>query len=119
MKTTLLTVALLFTLCINGANAQSLTAEDKLNFETRQMATKLGLNEFGFIRLKKLNTEKAIRSQEIITQYAYDATQREIKLAELNKTYDLQLRSFLKPSQLEAYLALNPDLNTLIAEKND
>ena len=119
MKTHLLTIAFLLTLCVSGANAQAVTAEDKMNFETRQMATKIGLNEFGFIRLKKLNLEKATKAQEIVANYGYDNSLRDSKLAELNRTYDLQLRSFLKPSQLEAYIALNPGLNNLIAEKND
>ena len=119
MKTKLLTIVLFFTFSAGIANAQVLTDEDKLNFETRETARKLGLNEFGFILLKKLNAEKVITTQDIITKYAYDPSQRDLKLAELNKTYDLQLRSFLKPSQLDAYLAMNPDLNSLIAEKND
>jgi hypothetical protein len=43
------------------------------------------------------------KAHEINATYANDITTREMKISELQKDYDNQLRAILNPKQMEAY----------------
>lgn len=117
MKTTLLLTAILFTVCVASLHAQSLDNEAKLNYETRKLANKLGLNEFACLSLKRLNREKAAQTQRILDNYSYDPALKNEKLVELDNDYDLKLRAFLRLRPLQAYLALKGDPDKMIAQE--
>ncbi|MFC5269830.1 hypothetical protein [Adhaeribacter terreus] len=72
---------------------------------TRSMSANLGLNEMDYIKLKTLNHDNMVKASEINSQYLNDATLREMKISELQADYENQLRAFLSPKQMEAYIA--------------
>src|SRR5690349_16007472 len=119
MKSILLLCLMFFTLGFSKLHAQIPIIDDQQNYETRILANKIGLNEFGYIRLKKLNLKKAAETQAILAEYGYDPSLKCKKLAEMEKNYDLQLRAFLRLKQLETYLALKEDLSKMIAQESN
>ncbi len=115
MKTKLLTIAFILTLCSGISKAQTAHAHDRLTSQAQEMALQLKLNEFRYIQLKKLYVEKADQTAFILDNYTYNPDLLELKLAEMNYNQELRMRAFLNADQLEAYIALGDQLNSLIA----
>jgi hypothetical protein len=94
-----------FVISITGsAMAQSGTSVDsRASSVTRDMSAKMSLNESEYIKLKALNRERFSKAAEISSMYSNDVAMRDMKLAELQSSYDSQLNAFLSPKQLEAY----------------
>lgn len=78
-------------------------AEQRCTEITRTMAMELRLNELGYIKLKELNRERMLATQEILANLNNDTHLVEQKLEELAKTYDEKVSAFLNPNQLQAY----------------
>lgn len=70
---------------------------------TRTMARELRLNELGYIKLKELNRERMIATQEVLQNYRNDTHLVEQELEKLALEYDQKLTSFLNANQLQAY----------------
>ncbi|MCX2741134.1 hypothetical protein [Pontibacter anaerobius] len=78
-------------------------AEERCTQITREMAQELRLNELGYIKLKELNRERMLTTQNILSNYSNDAHLLEQKLEEAAQAYDQQVTAFLNPNQLQAY----------------
>jgi len=70
---------------------------------TRSMVNELRLNELGYIKLKELNRERLLATQEILKNHGSDTHLVEQKLEELARDYEEKLVAFLNPNQLQAY----------------
>ncbi|WP_242928721.1 hypothetical protein [Pontibacter vulgaris] len=108
MKKTLL-IAITALLCYTNSFAQSVgqtlsrEAEAKCTEMTREMAEKLRLNEPEYIKLKALNREHMIKTEEIRIAFAQDLAARDAKLTELKTVYEKAVVTILTPNQLQAY----------------
>jgi sulfate adenylyltransferase subunit 1 (EFTu-like GTPase family) len=82
------------------------------------MASELGLNESEYLRLKALNRERVVKSDEIAELYAGDQTLQTKKLLELETSFDKKLKAMLSPSQLATYAAYrqSPDTELALSE---
>lgn len=78
-------------------------AEERCTQITRTMAQELRLNEIGYIKLKELNRERMLATQEILSSYSNDSHLLEEKLEELATSYDKKVTAFLNANQLQAY----------------
>ncbi|OKL38417.1 hypothetical protein [Pontibacter flavimaris] len=78
-------------------------AEERCTQITRAMAQELRLNELGYIKLKELNRERMLATQEILSNHSNDTHLLEQKLEELAASYDQNVTSFLNSNQLQAY----------------
>ncbi|RZK20777.1 MAG: hypothetical protein EOO56_12245 [Hymenobacter sp.] len=67
---------------------------------TREMSTRLQLNEGQFIKLATINRTRLNRQQEIERATATDAATRTSQLAELQAQYEQECARILTPSQL-------------------
>lgn len=120
MKNILLTLGTVILLSITSF-AQDLTpsAEKRVNLLTRVMATELGLNESEYIKLKALNRERIIKSDEIAEMYSNDATMQSKKLNELETSFDKKFRAMLNADQLAAYMAYKHGPDSELALSNE
>ena len=105
MKKLFLSAFAVMVLTTASTSAQSTQQdlESRVASVTRDMSVKLGLNESDYIKLKNLNREMLVKSDEINNTYKNDAAMLNSKLTELQTTYDNQLSSFLNTKQMEAY----------------
>lgn len=67
---------------------------------TRDMSSKLQLNEGQYIKLYSINRTRMDRQQEIERATTSDATARTAQLAELQAQYEQECARILTPSQL-------------------
>ena len=67
---------------------------------TREMSTRLQLNEGQFIKLYSINRTRMGRQQEIEQATTNDAASRTSQLAELQAQYEQECARILTPSQL-------------------
>ncbi len=67
---------------------------------TRDMSTRLQLNEGQYIKLYSINRTRLARQQEIEHATAADASARTAQLAELQSQYEQECARILTPSQL-------------------
>ena len=93
--------------------------ETRVATVTRDMSVKLGLNESDYIKVKNLNREKMVKSDEITNMYKNDVSMRNSKLAELQNTYDNQLASILNLKQKEAYASYKTSNSSYTALEED
>ncbi len=117
MKKNLL-LALVAILCCTASFAQhigtpalSREAEAKCTDLTRIMANSLRLNEPEYIKLKALNRELILKTDEIKASATYDAATRSAKLKEIAVAYDKAVTAILTPNQLQAYEAYKEHQN--------
>jgi hypothetical protein len=103
MKNLIFTFALILTLTSGSAFAQSGNLDSRVANTTREMSAQLGLNESEYIKLKALNRERFSRAAQISSMYSNDVAMREMKMNELQNSYETELRSFLNSKQLESY----------------
>jgi Spy/CpxP family protein refolding chaperone len=68
--------------------------------QTREMSTRLQLNEGQFVRLLTLNRTRQTRQREIEQGTKSDLSARASQLAELQAQYDQECSRLLSPSQL-------------------
>jgi Spy/CpxP family protein refolding chaperone len=68
--------------------------------QTREMSTRLHLNEGQFVRLLTLNRTRQTRQHEIEQATPRDLPARTSQLAELQAQYDQECSRLLSPSQL-------------------
>jgi hypothetical protein len=116
MKKILLSISLfLFTALISFSQDLSPSAEKRVNLITRVMASELGLNESEYLRLKALNRERVVKSDEIAELYSHDQALQAQKLQELETSFDKKFKAMLSPSQLAAYAAYRQSPDTEIA----
>src|SRR5688572_26127182 len=87
-----------------GATAQSRNAEAELwqnaTALSRQMATKLELNEQEYIQIWKMTFENLQMVAWITENYAYKPSLQTLKLAEAEKVYQWQVRHILNARQV-------------------
>lgn len=104
MKNLIFTFALVLALTSGSAFAQSgNNLDSRVANATREMSAQLGLNESEYIKLKALNRDRFSRAAQINSMYSNDVAMREMKLNELQNSYETELRAFLNPKQLESY----------------
>lgn len=119
MKKILLSITLLFctTLLAVGQDLNTST-EKRVNLITRVMASQLGLNESEYLRLKALNRERVVKSDEIAELYSHNQALQSQKMQELEESFDKKFRSMLSPSQAAAYAAyrLSPDTEMALSQ---
>ena len=114
---------LLFFLCLFSSNlfAQDISpsAEKRINLLTRVMAAELGLNESEYIRLKVLNQERIIKSDQIAEIYSHDPATQAKKILELETNFDKKIRAMLSPTQLATYAAYRHGPDNELALSNE
>ena len=105
--------SLLVVLVCSFANAQTISssAEKRITLLTRVMATELQLNEAEFIKLKALNRERVLKSDEVASMYSNDPAILTAKLSEIEADFDKQFTALLNPVQLAAYKTYQEDQN--------
>ncbi|QNF35353.1 hypothetical protein HUW51_22515 [Adhaeribacter swui] len=111
-------VAAFFSLAAQAQDISS-SADKRINLLTRVMATELQLNEAEFIKLRSLNRERILKSDEIATLYSADATVMAAKMKEVEDNFDKQFTAILNPVQLAAYTNYkhaNEDANLTAAQ---
>lgn len=106
--------SLLVVLVCSLANAQSVSssADKRIALLTRVMATELQLNEAEYIKLKALNRERVLKSDEVATMYSNDPAILTAKLNEVESEFDKQFTSLLNPVQLAAYKTYQQEQNS-------
>jgi len=77
--------------------------EAKCTLITRAMALELRLNEHEYIKLKQLNRERIVKTNDLLHTYGDNATVLKEKMKELELAYAQKITSFLTPNQLHAY----------------
>ncbi|GAB3825947.1 hypothetical protein [Hymenobacter jeollabukensis] len=80
-----------------GGQPQPVTSAAEL---TRQMASRLKLNEAQYIRLRAINQVKLARMDEIQWQHQQDPAERQRLLTELEAQYEQECQRILTPSQI-------------------
>ena len=104
MKKFFLSIVLVaFFSCVSQAQDIPSSADKRINLLTRVMATELQLNEAEFIKLRSLNRERILKSDEIAVLYAADAAVMATKLKTVEDNFDKQFTAILNPVQLAAY----------------
>ena len=98
MKSTLFLLPLALSLAA-ASNAQSLPAQTPTEL-TREMTTRLHLNEGQFVKLLTLNRTRQTRQREIEQATKADAAARSSQLAELQAQYEQECGRIMSPSQL-------------------
>ncbi|RDC62814.1 hypothetical protein [Adhaeribacter pallidiroseus] len=89
--------------CVAQAQDVPASADKRINLLTRVMATELQLNEAEFIKLRSLNRERILKSDEIAVLYGSDAAVVATKLKEVEDNFDKQFTAILNPVQQAAY----------------
>ncbi len=89
--------------CVAQAQDVPSSADKRINLLTRVMATELQLNEAEFIKLRSLNRERILKSDEIAVLYGSDPALMATKLKEVDDSFDKQFTAILNPVQLAAY----------------
>ncbi len=79
------------------------SAEKRITLLTRVMATELQLNEAEYIKLRALNRERILKSDEISAMYNHDPAILTAKLKEVEINFDKKFSALLNPVQLAAY----------------
>lgn len=92
----LLPLALLLAVTTRAQTAPSQTPTE----QTREMSTRLQLNEGQFVKLLTLNRTRQIRQHEIEQATKSDLSGRGSQLSELQAQYELECVRILSPSQL-------------------
>jgi hypothetical protein len=122
MRKILLSVSFFFfATCISYGQDLSPSAEKRVNLITRVMAAELGLNESEYLKLKALNRERVVKSDEIVELYSQDQPLMDKKLQELELNFDKKFKAMLSPSQLAAYAAYRqmPDTELALSGKGN
>lgn len=96
MKSTLFLLALSLA---TAGNAQSLPPQTPTEL-TREMSTRLHLNEGQFVKLLTLNRTRQTRQREIEQATKNDSSARSSQLAELQSQYEQECSRIMSPSQL-------------------
>jgi hypothetical protein len=91
-----LPLALLLTLVGKAQTAPPQTPTEL----TREMSSRLQLNEGQFVKLLTLNRTRQLRQQEIEQATKSDLAARNSQLTELQSQYDLECGRIMSPSQL-------------------
>ncbi len=95
------------------AKAQTIpsSADKRITLLTRVMATELQLNEAEYIKLRALNRERILKSDEVASMYSTDPAILSAKINEVEADFDKQFVTLLNPVQLAAYNTYkqNPD----------
>lgn len=104
MKKIIFTVVYLFVIS-TYAVAQDIpaSAEKRIDLLTRVIATELQLNKGAYLKLKALNRERILKSDEATTMYSDDAAILNAKLTEIAADFDKKFALTLNPVQLAAY----------------
>ncbi|MDQ3290055.1 MAG: hypothetical protein M3Q05_02075 [Bacteroidota bacterium] len=79
------------------------SAEKRITLLTRVMATELQLNEAEYIKLRALNRERILKSDEMAAMYGSDSAVLTAKLKEVEVNFDKKFSVLLNPVQLAAY----------------
>lgn len=79
------------------------TAEAKCTNITRSMAFELRLNEPEYIKLKELNRQRMVKTDELLQNFGENDPILTEKMKELEFIYEQEISSFLTPNQLHAY----------------
>ncbi|MGV3640728.1 MAG: hypothetical protein ACO1NZ_09430 [Adhaeribacter sp.] len=119
MKKILLSLSLLFcTTLVSFGQELNTSTEKRVNLITRVMASQLGLNESEYLRLKALNRERVVKSDEIAELYAHNQVLQSQKMQELEESFDKKFRAMLSPSQAAAYASyrLSPDTEIALSK---
>lgn len=105
-STILLALALSCSSLVNAADQT-----DKRSIEqTRKLTQNLQLNESVLIKVKQMNDAKFQEMDKVASQFANDAALKQVKLAEIENRFNLQVEALLNPTQKVAfqnYLAQN------------
>lgn len=67
---------------------------------TRQMASRLSLNEAQYVRLRTVNQIRLVKLDEIEWQYSQNCPERQARIVELESEYEQECRRILTPSQI-------------------
>ncbi|QNF33000.1 hypothetical protein HUW51_09730 [Adhaeribacter swui] len=74
--------------------------------QTRELATKLGLNEADYIRVKNIIFQKLVAIQAVEAAYAKSPEQLQKKMQAVTEEYNQQIAGALSAKQHKMYLAL-------------
>ncbi|RTQ46021.1 hypothetical protein EJV47_22970 [Hymenobacter gummosus] len=92
---------------LQGVAAASDPETDKLNTRatalTRAMTSKMQLDEGQYLRLKSLNLRMLETMEDLKVRFAADPEIRDMRMAEAQTSYHMELALMLRPSQLTAY----------------
>ncbi|PSR53562.1 hypothetical protein AHMF7605_08495 [Adhaeribacter arboris] len=97
-----LIIAAFFSTFTQAQNIPS-SAEKRITLLTRVMATELQLNEAEYIKLRALNRERILKSDEIAAMYSDNPAILASKLKEVETDFDKKFTALLNPVQLAAY----------------
>ncbi|GAB3825846.1 hypothetical protein [Hymenobacter jeollabukensis] len=70
---------------------------------TRAMASKMQLDEGQYLKLKQLNLRMLSTMEDLKDRFAADPEIRDIRMAESQTSYHMELALMLRPTQLTAY----------------
>ncbi len=70
---------------------------------TRTMARELHLNEMEYIKLKDINRERLVKTEELVQASSENAAALKEGLREIEVSYEQKLATFLTPKQQTAY----------------
>jgi hypothetical protein len=104
MKKLILTLSYFFVLGYYAvAQEVPASAEKRIDLLTRVISTELQLNEAAYIKLRSLNRERILKSDEATAMYSDDAAVLTAKLTEIESDFDKKFATILNPVQLAAY----------------
>lgn len=116
MKKYILSISFfLFTALLSMGQDLNSSTEKRVNLLTRVLASELGLNEAEYLKLKALNRERVVKSDEIAELYSNDEKLQSQKIQELEASFERKFKAMLSPTQLASYNAYQQIPDTEIA----
>ena len=107
MKKLLLLAGLAFGFLTAANAATDPEGDNPLNHRatvlTRAMASKMQLDEGQYLKLKQLNLRMLSTMEDLKDRFAADPEIRDIRMAEAQTSYHMELALMLRPTQLTAY----------------
>jgi hypothetical protein len=113
ISTLVLFMAISTSLVAQDRSSAPVNARTKAYQITRIMSDQLRLNESEYIRLRTLNEERVMQTEEAAVEFKNDLVMKDAKLKEIEDNFDRQVQGMLTARQLDAYLAFkeNPPVN--------
>ena len=99
-KSTIILAVALFCSTLANAAGQS---DNRSIEQTRKLSQNLQLNESTFIKVKQMNDAKFQEIDKAISQYANDAALKQVKIAEIENKFNMQVEALLNPTQKVAF----------------
>src|SRR5688572_6463993 len=97
----------LFSIASFTVSAQGLAA--RAETQTREMASKLNLNEADFVKLKKANLNRMEKIESLSALREQDHRYLDLRLDQIEEEYNAELFGMLKPTQYAAFVDYKKD----------